>query len=117
VSRDWRLYLDDIVDAATLVQEFTRGLSKREFLDDLKTYHAVIRNLEILGEAAKKLQSDVCEQAPDVPWRQLAGFRDRLAHGYFDMDDDVIWSVIQEHLAILKAEAERLRDPGSSTRT
>jgi uncharacterized protein with HEPN domain len=109
VSRSWRVYLDDIVTSAELVLEFTAGLSMSEFIADRRTYHAVLRNLEIIGEAAKKVPEEVRQRAPAVPWRQIAGFRDRLAHGYFDVDDDVVWNVVQEHLAALRDAADRLR--------
>jgi uncharacterized protein with HEPN domain len=109
VSRSWRLYLDDIVEATELVIEFTSGMTLPEFLEDTRTYHAVLRNLEIVGEAAKKLPADIREMAPTVPWRQIAGFRDRLAHGYFAVEDDVIWNIVEQHLLTLRDEANRLR--------
>jgi uncharacterized protein with HEPN domain len=109
VSRDWRLYLDDIVEAADLVQEFTAGMTLEQFLADRRTYHAVLRNLEIAGEAAKKVPPEVRTLAPSIPWRQIAGFRDHLAHAYFELEDEVVWDVIREHVPALRAEADRLR--------
>jgi uncharacterized protein with HEPN domain len=110
VSRDWRVYLDDIVEAADLVAEFTDGMTLEAFIADRRTYHAVLRNLEILGEAAKKLPVEVRERAPDVPWKQIAGFRDHLAHAYFELEDEVIWTVVRQHLPAFRAEADRLRN-------
>ncbi len=109
MSRNWRLYLDDIVEAADLVLQFTAGMTQARFLEDRRTYHAVLRNLEILGEAAKKVPAEIREHAPTVPWRQIAGFRDRLAHAYFEVEDDVVWDVIQRHIVIVRDEADRLR--------
>ncbi len=112
MSRDWRLYLDGIVVAADLVAEFTAGMTLEKFVRDRRTYHATLRNLEITGEAVKKLPPEVYARAPEVPWKQIAGFRDRLAHGYFDLADEVIWEVIQRYFPPLRADADHLRsDP------
>jgi uncharacterized protein with HEPN domain len=112
VSRDWRLYLDDIVEYAERALRYTEGLTYEQFLADTRTYDATLRCLEIVGEAVKKLPIHVRELAPGVPWRQIAGFRDRLAHGYSDLDDEIVWSVVQQQLVPLRNEADRLRgDP------
>ncbi len=92
MSRDWRLQLDDIAEASRRVMEYVDGMTYEQFVADRRTYDAVVRNLEVAGEAAKKLPPEVSGRAPEVPWRQVAGFRDRLAHAYFNLDDRVIWS-------------------------
>ena len=112
MSRDWRLYLDDIVEFAERALRYTEGMTYEQFLADTRTYDATLRCLEIVGEAVKKLPIHVRDLAPTVPWRQIAGFRDRLAHGYSDLDDEIVWSVVQQQLAPLRDEADRLRrDP------
>lgn len=112
MSRDSRLYLDDIVEYAGRALRYCEGLSYEQFLADQRTYDATLRCLEIVGEAVKKLPAHVRELAPAVPWRQIAGFRDRLAHGYSELDDEIVWSVVQQQLAPLRDEADRLRrDP------
>jgi uncharacterized protein with HEPN domain len=83
VSRDWRLYLEDMVICCSKVLDYTRGLELPGFLANTMVYDAVIRNLEILGEAAKNISDEVRGQHPQVEWRKIAGLRDVLAHFYF----------------------------------
>jgi uncharacterized protein with HEPN domain len=108
VSRDWRLYADDIAESARRVIEYTRELGFEQFVADTRTYDAVLRNLEIIGEAAKRVPPAVCERYPDVPWSAAARFRDRLAHGYHALDDAVIWRVIREEVPLLQAAVLRV---------
>jgi len=86
VSRDWRLYLDDIRGAARKVLDFTSGMSLADLQTDEKTYDAVVRNLEIIGEAANRLPEEIKAQAPKTEWRKIVGLRNVLAHAYFGID-------------------------------
>lgn len=95
MSREWRLYLDDMVKSGGKVGRFTTGMTRQAFLGDERTYDAVVRNLEILGEAAKRIPDDVRQRMPDVEWRKIAGMRDWIAHGYFGLDPDILWDVIE----------------------
>lgn len=108
MSRDWRLFLDDIVECSGRVLEYTRGMSLDEFVQDIRTYDAVLRNLEIIGEAVKRLPAELREQHPQVPWRQVARFRDRLAHGYRTLDNGIVWSAIQSDVAPLLHEVKKI---------
>lgn len=113
--RDWRLYLDDIVESAGRVLEYTSGMMFEQFLADRRTYDAVLRNLEIIGEAVKKLPTEVRALAPAIPWGSIAGFRDRLAHGYFDLDNRVIWGAVRDGVSPLRDAAQRiLADAGDA---
>jgi uncharacterized protein with HEPN domain len=98
VSRDWRLFLCDILEYAGYVAEFTAGMSFGEFSADLKTQNAVLRCLEVIGEAVKRVPADALEAHPDVPWRRIARFRDRLAHAYFGVDLEIVWDVVEVRL-------------------
>jgi uncharacterized protein with HEPN domain len=93
--RDPRVDLERIVRCAERVLEYTDSLTFEEFVADGLRYDATLRNLEIMGEAAKRVADSVRERFTDVPWRDLAGFRDRLAHAYDALDDRIVWDAVQ----------------------
>jgi len=95
MSRDEIIYLQDIAESCEKILRFTAGLSKSDLIGDEKTYDAVVRNLEIVGEAAKHICEELRRQLPDIEWRKAAGLRDMLAHAYFGIDDDILWDVVQ----------------------
>jgi uncharacterized protein with HEPN domain len=108
MSRDPVLFLRDILDAAAKVFSYTQGMTQEEFEAHGMAYDAVIRNLEVIGEAAKQIPQEWREAAPGVPWRMICGFRDHLAHAYFGLDNDTVWEVISAELPILVVEVRRL---------
>ena len=108
MTRDYRDYLKDILGAIDETAEFTTGMTFEDFEQDRKTIRAVLRNLEVLGEAAKQIPDDLRAKAPDVPWRLMAGMRDKLIHEYFGVDLSIVWSVIKEELPPLHPKIERL---------
>ncbi len=95
MSRDEVMYLRDIVESCSKILRFTAGLSQSELTEDERTYDAVVRNLEIIGEAAKHIGKDLRGNMPDIEWRKAAGLRDMLAHAYFGIDNDILWDVVQ----------------------
>ena len=95
MSRDEVIYLQDIAESCEKILRFTAGLTCSDLTQDEKTYDAVVRNLEIIGEAAKHISKDIRRQLPDIEWRKAAGLRDMLAHAYFGIDDDILWDVVQ----------------------
>jgi len=94
VSRDPRMYLEDILHSCERIIEYVEGMNLDQFVGDSRTYDAVVRNLEVIGEASKKLPQATRERLPGVEWRKISGLRDYLAHAYFGIDDDILWDVV-----------------------
>jgi uncharacterized protein with HEPN domain len=106
-------YLDHILEATQQACKYTEGLSKEDFMADKRTQQAVILNLVIIGEAATKLLKDYnnfLDLHPDVPWRSMKGMRNRIAHGYFDIDLDVVWETVQTALPQLLERLPAIRE-------
>jgi uncharacterized protein with HEPN domain len=110
VSRDWILYLDDILESSKKILRYVEGLTLDQFKADEKTYDAVVRNLEIIGEAAKNIPDSARVMMPDIEWRRPAGLRDIIAHAYFGIDDTILWDVIQHKVPELKQAIERFNE-------
>jgi uncharacterized protein with HEPN domain len=98
----------DILRAARLALEFRANLDRTAFLTDLKTQAAVLHELLVPGEAAKRLSAEFREEHPDVPWKAIAGMRDRLLHGYDDVDLELVWKTVDEDLPALVRRLEEL---------
>lgn len=111
MSRDPDLYLADILEAIRRVKELSAGMTRTQFEADWKTVDATLRNLEILGEAVKRLPAGHTNRYPEVPWKNIAGFRDVLAHAYFGVDEDIVWDVITRKLGPLESAVRDLLGP------
>jgi len=108
--KDDRVYLLHVRDACDRILEYTTGGSDA-FRKDARTQDAVIRNIEIIGEAVKNLSDELRDANPDVPWKRMAGMRDRMIHGYFGVDIDLVWEVVETHVPELRGRVERLLEP------
>lgn len=95
-------YLKDILESIEKIEKFIKGLEFDDFSKDDKTVYAVIRALEIIGEATKNLPDSLKEEYPEVPWRKMTGTRDKVIHGYFGVDLEVIWKTITKNIPIVK---------------
>jgi uncharacterized protein with HEPN domain len=108
-SREWRFYIADMIAFASNALSYTGGLSKAEFVADTRTYDATLRNLELIGEAARNIPEEVRSAHPEIPWRMIIAMRNRLIHAYLGIDDDTIWSIIQDDLPELLRALEAMQ--------
>ncbi len=106
--RDYRIYLKDIVAAMESIEGFIAGMDFGAFQADDKTASAVMRKLEIIGEAVKQVPPEVRHRYPQVPWREMAGMRDKLIHFYFGVDYSLVWRAITERIPKIKGEIQRI---------
>lgn len=113
--RDYRLYLKDILEALESIEAFVQGMSQKDFESDDKTSSAVMRKFEIVGEATKQLPSEIRQKYPEVPWGDMAGMRDRLIHGYFGVDYEVVWRTIKERIPKVKPQIKRILEQESQS--
>ena len=107
MSNEDAVRLRHMLDAAKRAIDFMQGRAKSDLESDEQLSLAVVRLLEILGEAARNVSEDLRKDYPDIPWRQIAGTRDRLIHGYFDVDLDIVWQIISTDLPVLVAQLEK----------
>ncbi|MDP3028281.1 MAG: DUF86 domain-containing protein [Deltaproteobacteria bacterium] len=106
--RDYKLYLKDILEAMASIEAFVEGMDFEAFRADDKTSSAVIRKLEILGEAAKKIPDEIRLSYPQVPWKEMAGMRDRLIHFYAGVDYPLVWRTIKERLPEVRLHIQKI---------
>jgi uncharacterized protein with HEPN domain len=102
MSRDSNLYLEDILQSITRILNWTQGMTLEQFQADELVRDAVLHNLEIMGEAVKGLSDEITVANPNIPWRVIGDFRNRIAHGYFSVDLGIVWNVIQIRLPDLR---------------
>lgn len=100
-QREWHFYLQDMIGFAEKCLSYTDGMDQHQFVDSGITYDATLRNLELIGEAASRVPDDIRAAHPDIPWRMIIATRNRLIHAYLGIDDDTIWSIIQDDLPAL----------------
>ena len=106
--REWTDYLEDIVSAIEKIERFAGGMHFQDFAHDEKTVFAIIRALEIIGEAAKGVPEAMRSGHPDIPWKEMAATRDKLIHAYSGVDLEVVWNTIQQDLPPLKTGIVKL---------
>ena len=108
-KRNADLLLDDTRSALARIERYTSGMRREQFLADGKTIDAVVRNLEIIGEAVRWLPDEFKLQYVDVPWGQIAGLRNRIVHDYFGLDLEIIWQVLQTSLREFKQQLDEIK--------
>ena len=107
-KRDVKLYVKDILEAIKAIEKFVEGMDFENFKEDDKTSSAVIRKFEIIGEATKNIPQSIKEKYPHIPWKEMAGFRDRLIHFYFGIKYDIVWDTIKLRLPELRNNIEKV---------
>lgn len=105
-EKDWKIRLSDILDCIGAIQSFTKGMSYEEFANNRLVLDAVVRNIEIIGEASKKIPEDVLLKYPQIPWRNIKGMRDVIAHDYVGVSKEAVWGVVANRLRELKSVVE-----------
>lgn len=100
-KREWRFYITDMHEFAKKVISYTDGLNQTTFLASGLNYDATVRNLELIGEAATHIPDDVRAVTPNIPWRMIIATRNRLIHGHLGIDEDTLWSIIQDDIPSL----------------
>lgn len=107
-DREWRFYLDDMLSFAENVSAYTDGFDQDTFAVTGLNYDATVRNLELIGEAATHIPSEIRDIYPSIPWRLVIATRNRLIHGYLGIDNDTLWSIIQDDIPALIAELQKI---------
>ena len=108
MKRDVVLYVKDILENIELAEEFAKEVNYEEFVDDKKTNHAVIRCIEIMGEAAKNVPQSIREKYPQIPWKDIAGMRDKIIHFYFGVNLQRVWLVLKDDIPKLKPLVQKV---------
>lgn len=109
-EREWRFYLSDMIRFAENVLTYSNSLDQATFESTGLNYDAALRNLELIGEAATHIPAEIREAYTSVPWRQIIATRNRLIHGYLGIDNDTLWSIIQDDIPPLIEELKKLHD-------
>ncbi len=110
MQRELKTYIEDIVLAINKIEKYCKGMTKEDLINNELVQDAVVRNLEVIGEAVKKIPNDVRQSYSDIPWRKIAGLRDILIHEYFGINMNIVWDVIKNKLQTLKVAVLEIQE-------
>ncbi len=102
MKRDISVYVQDIIESITRIEDYTRDVTEEEFYENTQVQDAVLRRLEVIGEAVKNIPGETRKRHKGIPWKEIAGLRDILTHGYFGVNLKRIWKVVKEDLPDLR---------------
>jgi uncharacterized protein with HEPN domain len=108
MRRNITLYIKDLLENIKHAETFTENVTYEEFIKDKKTSYAVVRCIEIIGEAAKNIPDDVRESYPDIPWKKMAGMRDKISHFYFGIDMKKVWLAVKRDIHKIKPQIKKI---------
>lgn len=109
-TKDDLVYLQHILDSIKWIESYVSDISQEQFLVDHLVQDAVIRQIEIIGEASKKLSNSLKQKYPNTPWKDIAGMRDKLIHGYFGVDIEAVWVTVENDIPVLKEQIINILD-------
>jgi len=108
MKRDYKLFVKDILDAIDKIDEFIGDMEYEEFIKDDKTSTAVVKKIEIIGEAIKNIPREIKTKYKTIPWRDIVGMRNKITHAYFGIDYEIVWKVVKEKLPTLKTQVTQV---------
>jgi uncharacterized protein with HEPN domain len=108
MSREWWMRVTDMIACCQRIRQYTRGLDAQAVFTDPMRYDAVLRNVQLIGEAARHLPDQVRQRLPEVPWREIIGTRNIVTHDYFGIDQNIIWDIVTSEVPALLEALERL---------
>jgi uncharacterized protein with HEPN domain len=112
MKKEDSVYLRHILDAVSRIEEYTKEIEYKNFMENHLVQDGVIRQIEIIGEATKRLSDKTRDNYPDVPWKDMTGMRDKLIHDYLGVDIDAVWDTVKEDIPILKNKLKDLLEKG-----
>lgn len=110
MKREYGDYIEDILDAMNKVSKFTENMNFDEFSKDDKTVFAVVRGLEIIGEAVKNIPEEIEKKYPEIPWKNIAGMRNKLIHEYFGVKLEIVWDTVKKEIPEIKPEFQKIME-------
>ena len=109
-KREWKLFVEDILESIELIESYISNMNFDNFKNDRKTIDAVVRNLEIIGEAARNISDEIKNKYQNVDWKGMIGLRNRIAHGYFGINLTIIWEILKQELPPLKEKMKQIKE-------
>lgn len=106
-KRNWKILFEDIIESINKIEEYTRELTFEDFSQSSIVIDAVVRNIEIIGEASKNIPEEIQNKFLDIPWQKIKGIRNRIVHEYFSVDITIIWFIVQNELSSLKSALQK----------